>query len=59
MKAKHKREWLQMKQNWWSKLPASVQKATTKPGSVKHDDYLNYCFSMSYIIKSLYRHTTR
>lgn len=40
MKAKHKREWLQMKQNWWSKLPASVQKATTKPGSVKHDDYL-------------------
>lgn len=34
MKAKHKREWLQMKQSW-SKLPASVQKATTKPGSVK------------------------
>lgn len=33
MKAKHK--WLQMKQNWWSKLPASVQKATTKLGSVK------------------------
>lgn len=35
MKAKYKREWLQMKQNWWAKLPASVQKATTKPGSVK------------------------
>lgn len=35
MKAKHKREWLQMKQNWWAKLPVSVQKATTKPGSVK------------------------
>ena len=35
MKAKHKREWLQMKQNGWSKLPTSVQKATTKPGSVK------------------------
>lgn len=35
MKAKHQREWLQMKQNWWLKLPANVQKATTKPGSVK------------------------
>lgn len=32
---KAKREWLQMKQSWWSKLPTSVQKATTKPGSVK------------------------
>lgn len=29
------REWLQAKQAWWSKLPASEQKATTKPGSVK------------------------
>lgn len=35
MKTKHKREYLQMKQAWWSKLPTSVQKATTKPGSIK------------------------
>lgn len=35
MKAKHRREWLQMKQNWWNKLPAAVQRATKKPGSVK------------------------
>lgn len=35
MKYKHKLEALKQKQNWWSKLPASVQKATTKPGSIK------------------------
>lgn len=35
MKAKHMKEWLVQKQNWWAKLPASVQKSTTKPGSVK------------------------
>lgn len=35
MKAKHQREWLKMKQNWWDKLPNSVQNATTRPGSVK------------------------
>ena len=35
MKAKHQREWLQMKINWWNKLSAAVQKATTRPGSVK------------------------
>lgn len=35
MKAKHQREWLQMKINWWSKLSPAVQKATTRPGSVK------------------------
>ena len=35
VKYKNKLEILRQKQNWWSKLPASVQKATTKPGSVK------------------------
>lgn len=33
MKAKHQREWLQMKINWGN-TPA-VQKATTRPSSVK------------------------
>lgn len=35
MKAKHKRDWLKMKQNWWDKLPNTVKDATTRPGSVK------------------------
>lgn len=35
MKAKHQREWLQMKINWWNKLSPVVQKSTTRPGSVK------------------------
>lgn len=35
MKAKHQREWLQAKINWWNKLPPAVQKATMRPGSVK------------------------
>ncbi len=35
MKMKHQREWLQAKINWWNKLLPAVQKATTKPGSVK------------------------
>ena len=35
MKYKNKLEILRQKQNWWSKLPTSVQKATTKPGSIK------------------------
>lgn len=35
MKVKHQKEWLQQKINWWNKLPTAVQKATTRPGSVK------------------------
>ena len=35
MKYKNKLEFLRQKQNWWSKLPTSVQKATTKPGLIK------------------------
>ena len=43
MKYKNKLEFLRQKQNWWSKLPASVQKATTKPGS-RHDEDFTYCY---------------
>ena len=35
MKIKHQIKWLQMKQAWWDKLPAAVQKATKRPGSIK------------------------
>lgn len=35
MKYKHKLEALKQKQNWWLKLPTDVQRATTKPGSIK------------------------
>ena len=35
MKAKHQREWLQMKINWRNKLSPAMQKATIRPGSVK------------------------
>ena len=36
-KSKHKRLLANLKaaQDWWSKQPASYQKATTRPGSVK------------------------
>lgn len=35
VKYKNKLEFLRQKQVWWSKLPAAVQRATKKPGSVK------------------------
>lgn len=35
VKYKNKLEFLRQKQAWWNKLPTSVQKSTTKPGSVK------------------------
>ena len=35
MKAKHAREWLQYKQNWYDKLPERVKASLTRPGSVK------------------------
>lgn len=35
MKMRNKIKWLQAKQAWWNKLSPAVQKATTKPGSVK------------------------
>lgn len=35
VKYKNKLEFLRQKQAWWSKLPAAVQRATKKPGSVK------------------------
>lgn len=35
MKSKHMKEWLQMKQNWFDKLPESVKRTLTRPGSVK------------------------
>lgn len=35
MKSKHAKEWLKMKQNWFDRLPQSVQASLTRPGSVK------------------------
>lgn len=35
MKAKHQREWLEMKQKWYDKLPNSYKSACKRPGSVK------------------------
>jgi hypothetical protein len=35
MKYKKKLEWLKMKQNWFDKLPRSMQAALTRPGSIK------------------------
>lgn len=35
MKSKHAKEWLKAKQNWFDKLPQSVQASLTRPGSVK------------------------
>lgn len=34
-KNKRLRENLKKAQDWWSKQPASYQKATTRPGSIK------------------------
>lgn len=35
VKYKNKALWLQMKQNWFDKLPQSVKNGLTRPGSVK------------------------
>ena len=34
MKSKHAKEWLKAKQNWFDKLPQSVQASLTRPGSI-------------------------
>lgn len=35
MKAKKRRENLEIARSWWDKLPQSVKNSTTRPGSMK------------------------